>query len=403
MLKKSRHTDRTIFIKCCLVVCLTISFGWLFGCGYKVLDTVENYNAFLQSYTKYGQFIDFVKADKLSGLNLLSPYAYRYGKSFNGDMAYVQNAGKSYMLMRNGELRETPLDLQDVSPVGEFFAWESVSGMGVRNVYGETVVAPLYDRVEIVGRTVLAFAQEKAYVYIDGILIDSAVVTKDCRLADDRHIAQNNYLYSLHFDRETVGGYPLIDLPENGIALVERENGVVSYANTEKSVVYSGLYKTARRFCEDRAIATRLDNTVVVIDTHENELYATRTMQIGDKNGNYYCYLRDNMYGVLNSEFQDLTGAIFPYVRYEKVVDNYCIVPYEKGERLYSLQEMRFVGETYDLIEYADGLFFCHAGSDVYVINTEREHLFICDSIMWSEGVFTIFRNGQFAYYMREK
>ncbi|MDE6399066.1 MAG: hypothetical protein K2L51_07075 [Clostridiales bacterium] len=191
-----------------------------------------------------------------------------------------------------------------------------------------------------------------------------------------------------------------MDIPNNGLVIVDCGDGYVTYGDVATQQLFAGRLLKARRFSQGRAVVTLESGDEAVLDTRGNILHVAHNRKIGDKNGAYHCYLQHNMYGVMDEMFRDITGPAFAFVRYEQAVNDYLIVRYEQGERLYNLQKCAYESAIYDRIEYIDGLFFGYIDDKITVFDAELREITVCDNATWNEGVLSVYKNGKYAYYV---
>lgn len=382
------------------------------GCGYTVRDYIDNYDDFLRNYLRYGneQTDDQPSNDETTDTSLFSVEGFvplceslfSYGKSFGGGIAYVIDKTGHYILTRDGKLQTVSTDLREVTLIGDKYVYEENGRVGVRNVYGKTLLDARYDSVEISGDTVLARREQYAETYVRGEKVGSSAISISVFLVSETCVFVDRTFCALDFTPLIACGLPYLDLPSDGIVMVACGNGWVTYADINSQRLFAGEYETARRFCEGTAIVTTQSGETRVIDTQENVLYATQSMQISDKSGEYYCFLQYNRYGVLDSSFRVVVDPIFPFVKYERAVDGYLIVRFDDGERLFDLDERTYVEDVYDSIEYADGLFFGYVDGGVTVLDADLKNLVKCDYASYNEGVLCVCKDGQYGYYVRE-
>ena len=140
-----------------------------------------------------------------------------------------------------------------------------------------------------------------------------------------------------------------------------------------------------------------------MIDASGTVLYTSENRDIGEKSGKYFCYLQNGMYGAMDDTFTDCTDRMFPYVRYEKAVESYLIVPYATGESLYSLQTQSYMPVKYEKIKYENGLFFGHASDSVTVFDANLRIIAVCEDAVYREGILLLCRNGRYEYFTEQK
>lgn len=409
MLKRCKRAYRIVRMKKLCFVCSVFLCAFCFGCRYNVIDGVEDYQAFLHSYTRYDNAVSEDPADipqtieEIAGFAALYNGTFSFGKQFDGGVAFVRKGDDNFLLLRSGELWPASEDLTNTTLCGDMYSFAEGAYIGVRNAYGAIVLPPQYDRVEIAGNTILAIRENRAETYTaQGKRIGEHCFAQNVRLADATHVYCDETFYSLDFAKLSVNGCAYLDIPCDDLAVVDCGDGYVTYGNVVTQRLFSGRFLQARRFSQGHAVVRLETGEEAVLDTHGNILYVTHTRKIGDKNGAYHCYLQYNMYGVMDAAFQDVIGPAFAQVRYEQAVNGYLIVPYGQGERLYNLRKLAYESALYERIEYADGLFFGYSDDKVTVFDADLRVITVCDNATWGEGVLSVCKGGKYTYYVQE-
>ena len=104
----------------------------------------------------------------------------------------------------------------------------------------------------------------------------------------------------------------------------------------------------------------------------------------------------------MNSDFEELTGAIFPYLKYEKAVGDYIIVRYGKGERLYSLIEREYTEIEFSQIDYSNGIFICKDTDETSVFDSNLNLITKCNDATFTENILMVLKDDRYFYYTKD-
>lgn len=404
MFERGRCVDRAI--SCCVLLIFLCTFcAFLIGCGYYTIDRVENYDAFLTEYEKYGAHDTPIDESLpvISGFVPIIDMRFSFGRPFGALYAFVRKDNENYALRRDGALIPIYTDCDAEKFVGDKYVFESDGNMhGVCDILSNVLLAPEYQTIEMMGDTILATRDNLAEVYVGSAKVGQKSGFAEISLLSDAYVLVDGLICSLDFTEMRACGFPYADIPSEGIVMVNLGNGYVGYVELASRQRIGDAYIEAKRFQEGTGIVRSADGNMSVIDTDGNCLYSTRDRLMGSKNDGYYCYLQYNFYGVMDGNFQVITEPVFYSIKYERAVAGYLITRYGTGECLYSLKDRMYLTDMQcENIEYADGLFFCKDGDGVTVRNTDLVPLIHCDWAEWSADVLALQIDGKVAYYAR--
>lgn len=374
------------------------------GCGYYVADRIDDYDSFVNGYAKYGKIQILpggVKAENIEGFTPVVDYGFDYGGNFSGGAAFVKDSFGFGLLDLFGNVIKSAEDLSGKQIASGKYVYESGGLLGVMSIFGYEILEARYDAIEIKESTVLAIKGNTVETYSGIKLIGRAEKLNEAHLLDKDFVLIDGVIKSLEFTEMRECGNLYLDVPNEGKVLVKTEGGRAGFADIYSHEMIGKTYVAARSFTGGTAVALTDDGTTVVIDECGNEIYSERGIKIGVFGGGYYCYLSGNMYGVLDENFEDITGAVFEFVRYEKAVSGYLIVRSGLGETLYSLDKLAYENLLFDTIEYDGGLFFCKTENETVILDSEASELMRCEYAAWGENVLTVKKDGKYFYYIR--
>ena len=404
MFERRKRTHRISALRCFCVIVFVLLFLMLSCCNYYVSDKIENYEEFLSSYKKFGQDTPVEPTEtpkKIIGFTPITNKLFDFGKTFNGYTTFVKLDNKNYILNKSGQIEEISQDLRDIDIIYDKYIIKDNSKKGLMNVYGKQILPVIYDNIEIVGNSVLAVNNSYVETYINNSLTAKSQTDENVNLLNENLVLFNSKICGLDFKEKTVCGYNYITIPNENKVVVDLKNGFVGYADIVSEELMEGNYLQANNFHENVAVAITQTGESIVINEKGQILYKSKTKIIGDRYEGYHCYITHNTYGVLNNEFQEITGAIFKDISYEHSVGNRLIVRYGDQEKLFSLYKLEYEKEAYDKIEYNNDLYFCKKDNVMLLFDSELNLLAECDDAQFADGILTIEYNGKYAYYKK--
>lgn len=405
MLERSRNTHRISSLKTVAAFLLAFTCFFVVGCGYVNVGKLENYDSFLRDYTKYSKYPVGPSAPIIDGFELITDIAFDFGKVFGNGAAFVKKGEKNYVLSRSGELCEIENDLTDVALYGDKYVIECDGKFAVFDIFGNSLLDDKYDRVEIKDNTILTLSGKKVEIYIDGEPVSYRYFESETQvhLINGLYVYYNGDILGCDLVKKEICGYPYVNIPSENKVIVTMPNGYIGYADIIRGEMIGKSYVSANNFRNGVATATTEAGMCEVIDTDGNVLYESKDKIIGDKYGKYHCYLKHNMYGVLNERYEDITGNVFSKIKYEKAVGDYIIVDHGSKDRIFSLIDGEFTDVMYDEIRYANGMFFCLGNGKTIIKNETLYTVGECDSYIFDGDILIVESDGLFRYYAKLK
>lgn len=401
-----RHSLRGVCLAVRLLALLLASVACLGGCGYYRSDVIPDYGTFLTGFTKSNPVELPVeeKPSPIEGFVPLFDMYFDYGQGFVGDVTLAVKNDVAYYLRTDGERRETSFDLFENVVYFEKVVTKRGALWGVYDLSGKEILPIAYDRVEVVGKTVLAVRGNVASVLSDFGSADK-LFESEVYLADERHVYCDEIFYDLQFTEKQAQGCTYLDIPsENKVRVSDSRTGLVGYADEEGNLVIEPQFLDGGQFNEGTAVVLEKDRTVSVIDAHGKRLYhAAKGDKLGLQNDGVRCFMRHNMYGVLDAGFQEVVSPFLLFVKNERAYGNYLIVRREAKETFFSLQTKNYVSLAFDEIEPLADLFLCKNDVSYSLLDRNLRTLTSgCDSIAYDGMVLTVRKDGKVAYYTKK-
>ncbi|MDE7395948.1 MAG: WG repeat-containing protein, partial [Clostridiales bacterium] len=274
---------------------------------------------------------------------------------------------------------------------------------GVYDLNGNEILPMAYDRVEVIGQTVLAVRGNTV-----SVLSESGTAHRQfdrtVYLADENHVYCDERFYDLQFAEKQARGCAYLDIPfENRVSVSDLHTGFVGYADEEGNIVIEPQFYGAGRFSEGTAVVVETDRTASVIDMQGNRLYHTQEDKLGMQYDGVRCFMRYNTYGVLDANFREILPPFLLFVKNERAYGDYLIVKHETKETFFSLQTKNYVSLAFDEIEPLGDLFLCKSDESYSLLNRNLQTVAGgCDSVSYDGTVLTVRQNGKVAYYKKQ-
>ncbi len=405
MLERGGHTNKFVALKRLSFLILLTLCACFFGCGERIVGNIQGYETFLKDYKRYSTSESEFAVEKIEGFKPIINEYFSFGTAFSNNVSFVRKSDENYILSRDGKLTRIVENLSETSIIGGKYVLESEGRFGVKSVLGFELLPPVFSEITILCDTVLASAGEYAETFnapydCKEVAFIERGMCKEVSLLDESHLLADGYICDLNFVPITACGLYAASLPCEGKVVVNLDNGMLGYADLATNKLFNGAYVNAHNFSEGTAVAKTSDGETVVIDENGNKLYSSYNKRIGNRSYGFYCYESMGKYGILNAQFEELTDAIFPNIKYEQSVCGYFIISQSDCNKIYSPQLGEFVYEGKE-IYYSNRLFFIKDDERVTVLDENLNKIFSGEKAEYNNGVLTVKKDNKYAYYER--
>lgn len=442
------------FLKKLTVCILCVFIAALLGCTEKPYSIIDNYSSYLSQLYQYwidegfdetvpGESGDeeivgpkpdeeyqFIKAEQYEGLKSLTEYKFDFALNFFGKHAFAYRDNEYYLIDASGGLKliETNDDSTLTDIVIESIEFDKIlfkerDFYGVMDLSGKVFVECRYNNIEIFENIILAYGENKTDLFVNDSLLHTINSTNVAFLDADFILADGKVLKITDLSEPLVSGYRMAEAPSDGMVKIINEKGDFGYSfYPETDVIIEPQYIIAGSFMNGVSCVYKHKSDFInmifydyplLIDKNNFALFdfgIFKDQVLPDKikvYGNYdncnifYIDTGVGSFGVVETnDVQNIEYYKLDFIpKNNRVYGRYVIA--DGIDRLYSLDEKRFVDVIFKSIQPVKDKFIIQNYDGSYMILNENMEVIVncCESIEFYDDILLIKQNSMYAYY----
>jgi len=250
-------------IKNILLISLSIFIISFTACdAFLNIGGVDDFDYFINNLTRYSEENKSLMP-AVTGFEPLIEFPFEYGREFSGGQyTFVVFDGLDLIVSKDGGFYKITEPLYDKDVLYDKFIFENENLLGVKTIFGDTIVPNLYLGIEIHGDLIVALRYTNDYCIFKGTKRIHTRLDGEITALTNEILIIDNFLYCLELNLLTAGEFRKVTNEINGaIIITNHDNNLFGYYFENEERILTPAFETAAAF--NKFGYARVDNKII--------------------------------------------------------------------------------------------------------------------------------------------